>query len=203
MLFKTSVLAGGAALLVIAGVGVAPAASAAPAKHAAYRGTAWFVVDEYDYCGYGGARRFVRTYRYSKSAVLSITRPQPIGNRRENNPFHLAFLAGGTSSNGALQLHSSGIFSTSSGRVLLRYWSLSGRSGRFSGTLTNTHKAEGAVLNLFNFVKPVVPCRNLGSLGVYPRTISAGTRISGSSSSFTLAGSTYDGNFVFRMTFRR
>ncbi|WP_377267355.1 hypothetical protein [Peterkaempfera sp. SMS 1(5)a] len=208
----------GTTVLVLGTTG-APADAATTTK--VYKGTAAMTVDVYDYCGgpWGGVRRHVGRAQYKVPATLVVSPTQKAGKQSEKNPFHFSLAAGGPRVNGSVSLFSSAVFRVSATdvnghprdpRLLLRYWSYtrSAKTGAFSGSLTNNHKAQGAVLNTFNAANLIVPCRpSLGVTPVMPHTINAGARISGKITSAhaqaTVTGSTYDGFYVFRMVFKK
>lgn len=181
-----------------------------------YTGTASITVETYDYCGgqFGGELRRVGTQRYSVGAQFITRERRSAGGFVERNPFNWEFYAGKIGAVGSFQLGSATVVNTSGRdlagnprdpRLLLQYWATTLSGSSWSGRLVDEHQREGAVLNTFFVRKPIVPCRDLGSIP-FPLSVRAGTTVSGTvtsrSASFTIQGGTSTGEHRFRIVFR-
>ena len=145
-----------------------------------YAGVATVKIDYWYYDGYGNLA-YLETNTYQKNVNIYVRSPATCESFAETNPFNLMITTEGDLYNpldGEFLLYSGDSFINPTlfeGCVLLQYWTFTINGNYIYGTLTNTHEAEGMVLNSLWAGKEIYPGFNL----VWPYIIEAGSTIQG------------------------
>ncbi|MEU1755633.1 hypothetical protein ABZ436_23650 [Micromonospora matsumotoense] len=140
-----------------------------------WEGTATIVVNYYAPCGSGfdWIHLGAQTYRQP----VQVAAEDPVGG--EDNDLRLSVSSARQTTEGGFTMVSSGRFHTTSGPLTLTYWDLRVDGTTISGTLTDSHKAEGVVQNLLYSNQTLDPCSDrLGGM-LKALGMDTGARLSG------------------------
>jgi hypothetical protein len=192
----------------------AGAAKKKPIHKRTLHGIATVRLVRFDYCS--GNRQAVGRATYRRKALLYIGRPAQAAGLRETNPFHFMF-AVGNQADALSFLVDSAVVETTSGidldgqardpRLMLQYWQFTqNRRHQLKGTLTDTHTAEAAAINLFSGPTLLVPCEP--QFGTYTDEMPLGQnstlagRLHGRHARVAVAGTTYNSLYHYVIHFR-
>ena len=159
-------------------LGTAPTSAASQVTQ--YQGIGQSYVENTDF--YGNS---LRPQRFTnRPAQGYVEDPITWGGQTETNPFSLGVSIGDSQNNGDLNVQSAyGTSTPDTNRpVLLQYWDLryNPQNGDLVGELTDTHEAEGAVLNFLYMLRQIAPPETEVPVeDAYPQEIAVRARMRG------------------------
>jgi len=126
-----------------------------------YNGIATTEIEYYEYNPYTDLYDFIEKKIYVYEIYVFITDPLISSNfTTETNPFHISIYPkrnNSISEEGHIDISSSLLITSSlGGNVLLQYWVIDSNGNNVTGTLTNTHSAEAAAVNMIWAWKDIV-----------------------------------------------
>ncbi|WP_431918789.1 hypothetical protein [Micromonospora wenchangensis] len=164
-----------------------------------WEGTATVVMNYYAPCGAGfeWIHLGAQTYRQP----VQVAAEDPIVG--EDNDLQLSVSSRRQTTEGGFTMVSSGRFNTTSGPLTVTYWDLAVDGTAISGTLTDSHKAEGVVQNLLYTNQTFDPCSDrlggmLNALGMDTGARLSG-RLGGRSGSLVVKGRSMDTSRGFEL----
>jgi hypothetical protein len=131
-----------------------------------YAGTVSTTVAYYDWCTVQNEPRHLGERTYDLDVTVYVSAAVDDG-ATEDNPFNLG-VHSTSGYEGSTTMTTAQVFTRPETlrQVMLQYWQLETDGTEVRGTLTDSHRREGTVLNVLSSATPIVTCRP--EFGTYP-----------------------------------